>query len=218
MRSILLLNAKGGSGKTTLATNLAVFHALRGQKVTLVDYDPLASSLDWLARRPAGRVAIRGVDGTSAPVRIGKRPDVVIIDAPAALHGSALAQLVRRAQTVVMPIIPSSLDMRAAARFHDEIINLGRVLNRDVKLATVANRVREVSPGRLALEEFLRHLRLPDGRRLPFIACLRNSRNYTQAAERGLGIAEMAPSAVGHDVELWRPLLRWLNSKYSLPA
>lgn len=217
MRTILVLNSKGGSGKTTIATNLAVFYALRDQTVALVDCDPQASSLDWLAERPENRVPIRGVDGSQGRVRVGRGIDVAIIDAPAAMRGRNLTELIRRTETVVMPIIPTPLDMRAAMRLHDDLTEVSRVINRQVKLATVANRVREISPSRHELEEFLRSLKLPDGRRLPFIALLRNTQNYVKAAARGLGIAEIAPSAVAHDLELWRPLQRWLNSRYALP-
>ena len=217
MRSILVLNSKGGSGKTTLATNLAVFYALRRQSVALVDCDPQASSYDWLQERPETRAPIKGVIGWEGRVRVGGNTDVVIIDAPAAVHGRALSELVKRSQTVVMPVLPTALDMRAAHRFYEEITDLSRVHNRQVKIATVANRVREISPSRWELAGFLRALKLPDGRRLPFIACLRNSQNYVRASARGLGVAEIAPSAVAHDLELWRPLLRWLNGPYALP-
>ena len=58
MRSILVLNSKGGTGKTTLATNLAAYYAL--EELALVDYDVQRSALDWLERRKT----IHGVDGT----------------------------------------------------------------------------------------------------------------------------------------------------------
>ena len=83
-----------------------------------------------------------------------------------------------------------------------------RVLGHKVRIGTVITRARENTLGRLVLEDYLRHLRLPDGGRLPFVAVLRASQNYLQAAERGLGIFELAPSHTGHDLELWRPLLR----------
>ena len=217
MRTILVLNSKGGSGKTTIATNLAVFYALRDYAVALVDCDLQASSLDWLAERPEKRVPIRGVDGSQGRVRVGRGIDVAIIDAPAALRGRNLTELIRRTETVVMPVIPTPMDMRAAMRMHDDLTEVSRVINRRVKLATVANRVREISPSREELEDFLRTLKLPDGRRLPFVAVLRNTQNYVKANARGLGIAEIAPSAVAHDLELWRPLMRWLNSRYALP-
>lgn len=217
MRSILLLNSKGGSGKTTLATNLAAYYAVKGHSVALLDFDPQGCSIEWLEARPEHRAPIKGITAWEGGARVSRSIDYAIIDAPAALRGRALAELIRRAQTVVVPVVPSAFDMRAAVHFHDELMEVGRVVNKQVKIATVANRVREISPSRFVLEDFLRSLRLPDGRRLPFITCLRNTQNYVHAAERGLGICEMAPSMVKHDMELWRPLLRWLNSSRSIP-
>ncbi len=121
-------------------------------------------------------------------------------------------------ETALIPVVPSPIDLNAALRFLDELVEVGRVLRKRVRVATVANRVREKSPGRYELEEFLRSMKLPDGRRLPFVGMLRNTQNYVNAAERGLGIFELAPSRVEHDLELWKPLIRWLNSKNSLPG
>ena len=217
MRSILVLNSKGGSGKSTIATNLAVYYANAGQSVALVDHDPQQSSLDWLELRPEDRPAIAGVDGGAAGSRAPRGTEISIIDAPAATHGPALTELLKKAQSVVIPVVPSIIDLNAASRFLDELVDAGRVINNKVRVATVANRVRENSPGRVELEEYLRSVKMRSGRRLPFTALLRNTQNYVHAAERGLGIFEMAPSRVTHDIELWTPLIRWLNSKRSLP-
>jgi chromosome partitioning protein len=217
MRSILVMNAKGGSGKTTLSINLASYYALEGRQVALVDYDPQYCSLDWLESRPEERPKITGVEGLQKGARVPRGTDVVILDAPAATHGRPVTELLGRAETCIVPVIPSALDLKAAARFIDEITDLGRVLNRRVRVATVANRVRENSPGHFEIEEFLETTKLPDGRKLPFVACLRNSINYSHAAERGLGIWEIAPSKVAHDLEMWAPLIDWLDSKASRP-
>jgi chromosome partitioning protein len=217
MRSILVANPKGGSGKTTLATNIAVYYALRGRDVALVDYDVQASALDWLAARPENRAPIAAVDATDGRARLPRNTEVAVLDVPAGIRGRALTDVMRRAETVIIPVIPSPVDLRAAARFYEELIQLRAVVGEQVKVVTVANRVRENSPSRWLLEDYLRSLRLPDGARLPFATCLRQSQLYIRAAERGLGVFELAPSTIAHELDLWQPLLRFLNSKRSVP-
>ena len=139
------------------------------------------------------------------------------MDAPAASHGETLVRLLRKAQTCLIPVVPSAIDLNAAVRFLDRLVRVGRVLNRKVRVGTVANRVRENSVGHHELQHFLRSVRLPDRRRLPFVAALRSTQSYVHAAERGLGIWELPPSKVRHDLELWEPLIAWLNSRRSRP-
>ena len=202
MRTILVLNSKGGSGKTTLATNLAAHYAVTGRNVALVDYDPQASSLDWLASRPAERPPIHGVEGWKSGARAPRGTEVAVMDAPAGTHGRALNEMLRRAQSVVVPVLPSPVDLNAAVRLHEDLLAASALVNRKVRIATVANRVRETSPARLELEEFLRGLKLPDGRKLPFVACLRNTAFYARVFARGLSVFEVAPATLAHDVEL----------------
>ena len=216
-RSIVVINAKGGSGKTTLACNIAAYYAIEGYKVALVDCDRQASALDWLEDRPENRAPIAGYDGTARSFSMPRGKDFVIMDAPAATHGTALANLLSHVQTALIPVIPSPIDLNAATGFLDELVEVGRVLKNKVRVATVANRVRENSPGRYELEDFLGSMKLPDGRKMPFVALLRNTQNYVNAAERGLSIFEIAPSRAEHDLELWKTLTRWLNGKNSLP-
>ena len=173
--------------------------------------------MDWLAVRPEHRAPVQGISGFDGPVRLSRSVDYAIFDAPAGTHGGDVSNLIRRTETIVMPVLPSPIDMRAAQRFTDELFHLSRVLRKQVRIGTVINRAREHSPGRVVLEEYLRSLRLPDGRKLPFVAVLWASQNYVRAAERGLSVFELGPSYVGHDLELWRPLLRWLGSKRSIP-
>ena len=217
MRSILVLNSKGGTGKTTLATNLAAYYALAEYNVALVDYDVQRSALDWLETRPEDRPYIHGIDGTQPGARVPRNMDFVFMDAPAASHGETLVRLLRKAQTCLIPVVPSPIDLNAALRFLDRLVRIGRVLNRKVRVGTVANRVRENSVGQQELQHFLRSVRLPNRRRLPFVAALRSTQSYVHAAERGLGIWELPPSKVRHDLELWDPLIAWLNSRRSLP-
>lgn len=218
MRSILVLNPKGGCGKSTLATNIAGWYASeRGAKVALADCDPQGSSKDWLAARPEDRPPIYSATVTANKANTPRGTEVLVIDSPAASHGSRLASLMKHARTVLIPIMPSAIDTRAAERFLEELIELRKVSQKKVKLATVANRVREDTLAGAELDNYLDHLKLPDGSKLKYLTLLRASQNYVHAAEQGLSIFELAPSRTYYDQEQWQPLLKWLNSAHSQP-
>jgi chromosome partitioning protein len=207
----MVLNAKGGCGKTTIATNLAGFYADRGKNVTLADLDPQGSSLDWLKARPENRPEIHGINAFKDGLRYPRNTEILIMDAPAAIHGKQITPLVRRVQSLIIPVLPSPIDIRAVAHFIEELLLVGKVNREEIKLAVVANRVKENTVIYHTLEKFLRRLGIPR------IATLRDTQNYIRAAERGLSIFEMAPSQMEPDVEQWRSLTRWANSKRSLP-
>ncbi len=214
MRRIMVLNPKGGCGKSTLATNLAGFYAIKGEPVALADLDPQQSALDWLAVRPAERPEIHGcaMKEDDCRVLLPHSAGALIFDAPAALHEKQLKDRLKLAQTVLVPVLPSSMDIRACARFVVELMKIGRVTKQKVKVAVVANRVRENTRGYAALQQFLRKLDVP------VITALRDSQNYVFAAERGLSIFELAPSRVEKDLRQWLPLIKWLAGKHSRPA
>lgn len=212
MRSIMVLNSKGGSGKSTIATSIASYYATRGSKVVLADCDPQASSLEWLAARPSGRSTISGIDGSSGKFRIPRSADYIVYDTPAAVHGRELSAFLRRAQSIIIPVLPSPIDMRAATPFIQKVLDNGRVARKEARVALIANRCRENYNIYHQLDTYLRKIR-----KAPFISVLRETQNYVRAAERGLGIFELAPYAVRKDLDQWDPIVRWLNSKRSQP-
>jgi len=210
MRTIMVLNAKGGSGKSTIATNLASYYAYIEEKnVVLVDFDPQGSSLAWLAERGEEWPEIKGIAGFKDTVRIPKTVDVVIFDTPARVKGRELATLVRRVETIIVPVLPSPIDIRAAAHFIKDLLLNAKISRKETKVAVIANRVKEHTLIYQTLQAFLKSLKIP------FVASLRDTQNYIHAEERGVGIFEMAPSKVWHDLEQWEPLLKWLRSKRS---
>ncbi|MDZ7803367.1 ParA family protein [Thiohalophilus sp.] len=210
MRNIMVLNAKGGCGKSTIATNLASYYAYELEKqVVLADFDPQGSSLAWLGARPDNYPVIHGIDATRNPVRAPKETEVVIMDAPARVQGPELTRLVRRVETIIVPVLPSPIDIRAAADFMKELLTTGKVSRKETRVAVVANRVRENTLIYQSLQAFLKNLKIP------FVTTLRDTQNYIRAEERGVGIFEMAPSQVWWDLEQWEPLIRWLRSKRS---
>jgi chromosome partitioning protein len=211
MRHIMVLNAKGGSGKTTIATNLASYLATRGKTVGIADFDPQGSSMAWLKERPAGRPPIQGYAAWQGNYRPSRNLEYLIMDAPAAVHGKDLNTLLRKAETIIVPVLPSPIDMRAAADFIEELKKNSRVAKKEAKIALVANRTREYTNIYHELEAFLKKLRIP------VLTHLRDSQNYIRAAERGIGIFELAPSSTARDCEQWQGITRWLNSKRSQP-
>ncbi|MES9961852.1 MAG: AAA family ATPase [Sedimenticola sp.] len=213
MRTIMLMNAKGGCGKTTLATNIATWFADEGAKVALADYDPQGSTLDWLEARKDydGIPEIEAIDATRDPVRPQKGTEYLVMDAPAGTHGKAINEMLRRVETLIIPVLPSPIDMRACNRFLQELLSSGRVSRDQTKLAIVANRAKENTIIYHQLEEYLGHLKIP------FLTHLRESQNYIRSAERGLGIFELAPSMVWQDVDLWDPVFDWLTDPKNYP-
>ncbi len=212
MRHIMVMNAKGGCGKSTLATNIASYFATEGANVALADYDPQRSSLDWLERRPHDRPPIQAVAGFEDGLRHAPRSaDYIIIDAPARSHGKELTDLVRHAETIVVPVLPSTIDMQATSRFIDELKHVGKIERKQAKIATVANRVRDNTLIWDELDEYLSKTRVP------YVAALREAQNYIRAYTRGIGIFELPEYLAWPDWDEWEPLIEWLRSRRSRP-
>ena len=213
MRHIMVLNPKGGCGKSTIATNLASYYAATGNKVALVDYDPQQSSLDWLERRPEKRAHIFGAAGHKDGMKhVPRNCDVAIIDAPARSHGKELTNLLHHAETILIPVLPSAIDMLATGKFIQELKATPTVKNRKVKIAVLANRVRNNTISFDELDDYL------NGLSIPYIATLREAQNYVRAYTRGLGIFDLPPYLSWPDQEEWEPLLEWLKGRSSKPT
>ena len=212
MRHIMVMNAKGGCGKSTLATNIASYFATEGAAVALADYDPQRSSLDWIERRPEDREPIAGVPAFEDGLRrVPRTADILVIDAPARTHNRELTDLVKHAETIVVPVLPSTIDIQASDRFIEELKSQARIERKDAKIGVVANRVREYT---LIFEELDAHL---TAARVPYVAALREAQNYVRAYTRGLGIFELPEYLAWPDWEQWDPLTKWLRSKRSQP-
>jgi chromosome partitioning protein len=212
MRHVMVLNAKGGCGKSTLTTNVAVLFARDGLEVCIADYDPQRSSLDWLAQRPADLPAIRAVAAYEEGLRgVARSTEVLVIDAPARVHGTELNELVRRAETIIVPVLPSTIDIKACGRFMTELLEIGKVSRKQARLAVVANRVREQTLIFEELDQYLTKLKVP------YLGSLREAQNYVRAYARGMGVFELPEYLAWPDWEQWKPIAAWLDSKRSQP-
>ena len=207
MRSILVVNPKGGCGKTTIATNLATYYAVWDTSIALVDLDPQQSSMEWLRVRPDTENKIQGFNGLKG--KIFPKPDTVrvIYDAPARTDNNKVARLIKLVDVVIIPVLPSAIDIRVAATFIAEITKKVRANNADAFIGVVANRTQKNYQSYTALMNFLKTLNIP------IIGALRNSQNYIKAADTGVGIFEMPVSEVKKDMEEWEPIIGWVEGK-----
>jgi chromosome partitioning protein len=213
MRHVMVLNAKGGCGKSTLSTNIAVFFAREGHNVCIADYDPQRSSLDWLAMRPADLPAISAAAAFEDGLRsVPRNTDILVIDAPARVHGTELNELVRRAETIIVPVLPSSIDMKACGHFMAELLEIGKVSRKQARLAVLANRVREHTLVYEELDQYLSKLKVP------YLGHLREAQNYVRAYSRGMGVLELPEYLAWSDWKQWEPIAEWLGSKRSQPS
>lgn len=203
MNTVLIANPKGGSGKTTISTNLAGYFASRGKHVVLSDMDRQKSASAWLARRNQALPLIHGLDGR------GKHADSLsaewsVIDSPAGIHGDKLSDAVKRADWVIVPIQPSTFDIGATEYFLDILREEKAVRKERTFVAMVGMRVDPRTRTALKLQDFLSQAGFP------VMTNLRDGQIYMQAAEQGLSLFDMRPSLVARDMQQWAPLLQWL--------
>ena len=213
MNTTLVINSKGGSGKTTIATNLASYFAAQNIPTTIMDYDPQGSSLHWLRTRPGPGARIYGAN--AAPQKGGRIRSVemhvpadtqqLLIDAPAGTSGLLLQEMLGRADCILIPVAPSAIDIHATANFVRDLLLVGRIRTRNIQLAVVANRVRSSMPVYEPLERFLNSLGLP------FLTRVSDSDVYVKAAEAGIGIFEMTPSAAAAECAEFMPIVEWVG-------
>lgn len=213
---ISIMNGKGGSGKSTLATNLAALLSSHDESVTLVDNDPQCSSIRWLGERPHNMTVIKGVTVSETArlknIRlrsgaVGAKTSYVITDTQAGLRGLDLTDVIDRSDMMIIPVLPSAIDMRVTADFVAQIFLNRSYRNKPKPLGVVANRVINDSIIYRKLQKFLLSLKIN------FISTFRDNKAYLEAAEKGAGIFELNLSNLEEERQEWQLLLRWIEDK-----
>jgi len=215
MQRILILNPKGGSGKTTVATNLASHFASQGDHPLLSDNDPQGSSTRWLRKRKPDQPFIHGIAAFERNNRMTRAfqmripPDAlhVVVDTPAAVTAQDMPEMCKNADAILVPVLPSDIDIHTCSKCIADLLLIAKVRRDENRIGVIANRVKRNTVIYHSLMRFLTTLRIP------VVATLRDSQNYVRAAELGVGLSEMKTPAVARDLEDWEPLIAWLKAK-----
>jgi len=210
-RKIVVINPKGGSGKTTIATNLAAYYAANGLPSALMDFDSQGSSTRWLSKRTLENPKIHGIASfenhsgvtRSFAMRVPDNVVRIIVDTPAALKKHELIDLTRGADKIIVPVLPSDIDIHAATRIIADLLLSAKISRSDGRLAVVANRVKSNTVVFRSLMRFL------DSLEIPVAAILRDSQNYIRSAESGNGMHELRKVDNAKDIAQWRRLTNW---------
>lgn len=213
MQRITVINVKGGCGKTTIATNLASQYARLGRNTTLIDYDPQGSSMFWLNLRPDEACKINGIAAypSNRPItrswqlHLPQDTERVIVDTPAGLKGLDLIDQLNGTHTILIPVLPSTIDTHATADFIRNLYMTVKIRRDRTRLCIVSNRVKANTLSFKALQRFL------DAVKIPVIASLRETQNYVKSSDCGLGIHEMGSLASEKDRQDWLDIVNWLD-------
>jgi len=170
--------------------------------------------LAWLERRPDHLPEINGIAAfkksmqatRSWQLRIPNNTENLIVDSPASMHHDDLREVTRDATSILVPVLPSHMDIHAASRCIADLLLVAKVDRRDRKLAVIANRTRKNT------KSFGKLMRFLDSLGIPIIAVLRDSQTFVQAAEKGVGIIEMQPSRVRQDLAQFEKIMKWLDN------
>lgn len=202
MESVLIANPKGGSGKTTLSTNIAGYLASTGRHVAMLDLDRQKSASLWLAQRDSSLPIIWPIQGEREKT---KHVDVLVIDSPAGLHGKNLDHAVKLVEKIVVPIAPSLFDIQASHDFLRALSEEKAARKGRIQIGVVGMRMAPRTRAAATLEQFLEQLDLP------VLAYLREAQVYVNAAFEGKSIFDVPPHLAVQDLEQWADLIKWLE-------
>jgi len=203
MKTILVANPKGGCGKTTLSVNIAGFLASRGKRVSLLDMDRQQSAALWIETRPDGLPAVRAMKYN---VESDAPNDWLVIDSAAGIAGSNLAcSLVKQANKIIVPVVPSLFDLHASREFLNELLEEKKVRNSPCQIGVVGMRMSPRTRAAAMLEDFL------DTLELPILAYLRETQVYVNAAFEGKSLFDLPHHIAERELEQWEFLKEWIE-------
>ncbi len=207
MRTILVASSKGGAGKSTVSTNLAAYFAVEGKATAILDADKQKSATHWCEKRAHLDTAVLPLDGTrrgwekSLPDGIQR----LVVDAPAGAMGEDLVAFLDIADAVIVPVLPSAIDLEATVPFLNTLVAHPRVKKGKLPVGILANRLK---PWTSASQQAVDQLKSWP---YPVVGELRDTQAYVLMAALGKSLFDYHSEQIRSHQEDWAPLLRWLK-------
>lgn len=204
MPVVVVVNPKGGVGKSTVSTNVAGYFASKGAQVMLGDVDKQQTSRWWLEHRPANANPIHPWDiDDDHKLKVPKGVTHVVLDTPAGLEGKALKEVLKLATKAIVPLQASVFDMHATHEFLHALADYKKAARIDIGL--LAMRVKDNTHSFQHLQDFCKELPFP------LLGAVRDTQNYVHLAAQGLTLFDVTPGRVQRDLQQWEPITRWLD-------
>ena len=207
MQVIVVASSKGGAGKSSLSTNLAAHFALQGKRTALIDADRQKSATHWCEKRAGLDSAVLPIDGSKKGWKknLPSQTEVVVVDAPAGAMGDDLEDLLERASAVLVPVLPSTIDLEATVPFLNSLAGNARVKKGKLPVALVGNRLK---PWTAASQQAIAQIKAWP---YPVVGELRDTQAYVLMVALGKSVFDYHSEQIRSHQADWAAIFKWLK-------
>ncbi|CAH1528822.1 CbiA domain-containing protein [Vibrio owensii] len=204
-KKVLVMNQKGGVGKSTCAAALLSHLSHLGYKVELIDFDRQCLCHDWAKNALPGcsqsyPPSLRSFSNIAMTLKVRRESDFIVIDSPSNFSQEEMVRYTYFTNAILLPMSPSPLDLHTSLPFIQDLIESGVLSARKIALAFVVNRC-VTHDGRVArTEQLLQHFR-----QYPTLGQVSENVLYQEA------FFDKQALPVTLDLQLWRRVIEWLE-------